>query len=1056
MGLLSTGLDFMTGGALTGKDFSDVSMSDVLTDEAKRRLKEQLENAGNQAPGVNTGAVPGGPVAPASIAAYQQPQPTVNGMPMLGGAPLAQAPSMAPQYTQATNLAQPQQTTYEPAQAANVVQQQPLAPVVVPVPVDRTATPEATDERLMNRQASTVAANQPVAPVAPQAAPVQQAPQAQPAPQTVASLAPLSVQPPAGPVAPQPGAEAIAQQLATNLSANANAAGAPVKPLTYGRGNGSAASVNNPSGLGAQKDANGQYVWRSYDTPAEGVADTQALVNRYLQTPGRNTPEGFVGTWVTGDARQGASVQGGAYAASVRKELAAAGVELNPDGTIPNTKAANDAITRAVITHESGAKNAEPFLPHVGQALIPSGQRASAGTTLAQGAPTNDAGSVGVPTVTPTPEQKEYKTLMDILHSKQSLTPKEQQAKLTEFIKGSEHSGNRRIALDSLLEYRQNQKDIIAAKEEIASGKVDYTRELKRNNEEGSWVKYLLANRLGLKAMAADEASKLGYGHTTQAIVDEKGNRYTGRYNAQGDLIKAYDQSGRLVPDKTLSSLAANGAPMKGAEVGSSAFRDPKTGEIYYQTKLKNGQWSYRDQSGRQAPNASTLRPYGIGSDIETKNTIAFNQARIQILAAGPKAGNAYIGEFNRQHGTNYTFDDFAAPSGMPMAPQVQPAPTTAAPVQTPAPAAAPAVVAPVAPVQAAPTAAPVVAPVAPAVVAPPQAAPVVAPVAPAQAAPTITEIPTMNEGDFMAADQAATRAAAGLPPVTPASARTTAPVGPRTPAQILQDEETAKREEAAAIARREAIAKEAREVAIRKEQEQRDLLIAQQKEREKLALITQDKFSTEVTEGRKTARSGIATTDRVIANINKHGELWGKLSSNPGWQTYINAQPENRQEALKTLYNNLKLGDKERGIADQIVNDYKSLEVGAVTSSGLTASQTNSEKEGARIVGQIGSMENKPEAAKATLIWRRAQHEYALAKAEAWKDALKKNPNITPLEFSDQFDVDGGVGDTIYSTANKKMEAIMNKGGPATSSPNDMVIINNQNGWSGTVRSNP
>jgi hypothetical protein len=41
-------------------------------------------------------------------------------------------------------------------------------------------------------------------------------------------------------------------------------------------------------------------------------------------------------------------------------------VELNPDGSIPNTKAANDAITRAIIVHESGPKNAANFLPHVG------------------------------------------------------------------------------------------------------------------------------------------------------------------------------------------------------------------------------------------------------------------------------------------------------------------------------------------------------------------------------------------------------------------------------------------------------------------------------------------------------------------------------------------------------------------------------------------------------------------------------------------------------------------------------------------------------------------
>jgi hypothetical protein len=122
-----------------------------------------------------------------------------------------------------------------------------------------------------------------------------------------------------------------------------------------------AADINNPSGLGW----NGK-TWKSYDTPEAGVADTQQLVTNYLNTPGRNTVNGLVGTWVTGKPEAGASVQNGAYAAKVRKELESAGVALNPDGTIPNTPQANDAITRAIIVHESAPQNVSKFLPHVG------------------------------------------------------------------------------------------------------------------------------------------------------------------------------------------------------------------------------------------------------------------------------------------------------------------------------------------------------------------------------------------------------------------------------------------------------------------------------------------------------------------------------------------------------------------------------------------------------------------------------------------------------------------------------------------------------------------
>ena len=127
-----------------------------------------------------------------------------------------------------------------------------------------------------------------------------------------------------------------------------------------------AADINNPSGLGW----NGK-TWKAYDTPEEGVADTQLLVTNYLTNPQRNTPQAFVGTWVNGDPTTGANVQGGAYVAGLQKELAKAGVQLNPNGTIPNTPEANAAITRAIIQHESAPQHVGKFLPLVSSGAKP-------------------------------------------------------------------------------------------------------------------------------------------------------------------------------------------------------------------------------------------------------------------------------------------------------------------------------------------------------------------------------------------------------------------------------------------------------------------------------------------------------------------------------------------------------------------------------------------------------------------------------------------------------------------------------------------------------------
>jgi hypothetical protein len=131
-----------------------------------------------------------------------------------------------------------------------------------------------------------------------------------------------------------------------------------------------AANVNNPTGILVGKDKNGKPIFKEYGSPEEGVADTQTLVDTYLSNRGamkstKVTPENFVGMWVNGDPTTGAKVQNGAYLNSLNKELKNAGIALNKDGTIPNSPEANAAITRALITHESG-NNASKFLPLVG------------------------------------------------------------------------------------------------------------------------------------------------------------------------------------------------------------------------------------------------------------------------------------------------------------------------------------------------------------------------------------------------------------------------------------------------------------------------------------------------------------------------------------------------------------------------------------------------------------------------------------------------------------------------------------------------------------------
>ena len=121
-----------------------------------------------------------------------------------------------------------------------------------------------------------------------------------------------------------------------------------------------AADLNNPSGLGY----NGQ-TWTSYDTPEQGVQDTLRLVQKKLKTKGLNNPESFVGNWVTGDPSKGGAVTSGNYVKSLKNELIQNGIQLNPDGTIPDTSEAAHAITRALIKNETSPDKQQQFLKYV-------------------------------------------------------------------------------------------------------------------------------------------------------------------------------------------------------------------------------------------------------------------------------------------------------------------------------------------------------------------------------------------------------------------------------------------------------------------------------------------------------------------------------------------------------------------------------------------------------------------------------------------------------------------------------------------------------------------
>ena len=80
--------------------------------------------------------------------------------------------------------------------------------------------------------------------------------------------------------------------------------------------------------------------------------------------------------------------------------------------------------------------------------------------------------------------------------------------------------------------------------------------------------------------------------------------------------------------------------------------------------------------------------------------------------------------------------------------------------------------------------------------------------------------------------------------------------------------------------------------------------------------------------------------------------------------------------------------------------------------------------------MGTVGSISDRPAAAKATLEYAKAKIEYADAKARAWIAARKANPNLDRAEF--EIDFDDTKGEKIFKDANERMNKMLGANQPA------------------------
>jgi hypothetical protein len=491
-----------------------------------------------------------------------------------------------------------------------------------------------------------------------------------------------------------PGAPAIAPLPSPSVMPEVSGPAKPnVNASAYGVGAQSgrryAADQNNPSGLGW----NGKN-WNAYDTPEEGVMATENQVGRYLEgkgpLKGPATPEAVVSTWVTGGKTPAEKIQNGAYLGSVKKSLSQAGVQLNEDGTIPNTPEARKAITSAIVNHETLPQHRTRFAPFLmgGQAVKPTAATpAQARPAFMGGQPGFDEAGTpiqangmpgpavpGAPEVTPAGTTPEYtgpgigEGASPPAASPYSLTTPgagapglrtqeglnleqlQQRQKHLEDINSGDPT--RLLALstsndpmvaatannhlyDYYKHYKMSEDTKAAVDDKLSKGEMP---NINKKGEEGSYIKAYLFARLGLDDLAKKEQELISPTRHTMPVM-LGATPYQATYNKSGELLYAFDEAGKKVDSATLSKIGANAVTSKGAHQAPNLISDP--------FGIVKGNWVLETRPGGM-PVFKEVGTGRIATQDESAQLSKASQRGDILSTARTQANHATTTEYNR------------------------------------------------------------------------------------------------------------------------------------------------------------------------------------------------------------------------------------------------------------------------------------------------------------------------------------------------------------------------------------------------------------------------
>lgn len=172
-------------------------------------------------------------------------------------------------------------------------------------------------------------------------------------------------------------------------------------------------------------------------------------------------------------------------------------------------------------------------------------------------------------------------------------------------------------------------------------------------------------------------------------------------------------------------------------------------------------------------------------------------------------------------------------------------------------------------------------------------------------------------------------------------------------------------------------------------------------------------------------------TLDSIDGYTRSHPQFFGNWIGGEAYRAFTAAQTDGeRRDALQRLAQVANISPKDRPEFQKLVNEMARVELAGITSSGLSATQLNTEKESARAVKSMApSITDSPEATRTQVAIAKADIEYQRQWAKFYAAADKKK---SPAEIQTEFDAK--IGDGIYERLRERLEK--EKATPGTAAP--------------------